>query len=108
MKMIKPGDQRDRLFQEIKEIDDPILCASIRLFENDHATLEEAMMVAVQILVDQKTQLKVERINKRIIDAVGVLLIRIQDEKGTGFWERKPSTDLEEAAQALAKLVPPE
>ena len=45
---------------------------------------------------------------EEIIDAVRMLLARIQDEKGTSFWERKPSTDLEEAAQALAKLVPPE
>lgn len=46
--------------------------------------------------------------DKKIIEAVRMLLARIQDEKGTGFWQRKPSTDLEEAAQTLAKLVPPE
>lgn len=45
--------------------------------------------------------------DKQIMKAVRMLLARIQDEKGTGFWKRKPSTDLEEAAQALAKLVPP-
>ena len=43
-----------------------------------------------------------------IIDAVRILLARIQDEKGIGFWHRKPLTDLEKAAQDLAKLVPPE
>ena len=46
--------------------------------------------------------------SEEVIDAAKVLLARIQDEKGMGFWGRKPSTDLEEAAQALAKLVPPE
>jgi len=40
-------------------------------------------------------------------DAARLLLARIQDEKGTVFWKRQPLTDLEEAAQKLAELVPP-
>lgn len=48
------------------------------------------------------------KLDRQILSAIKLLLARIQDEKGTGFWQRKPSTDLEEAAQALAKLVPPE
>jgi uncharacterized protein YciU (UPF0263 family) len=40
--------------------------------------------------------------------ACRMLLARIQDEKGVHFWDRKPATDLEVAAQELAKMVPPE
>ena len=53
-------------------------------------------------------RLKEFKNNKAVLNTVRTLLVRIQDEKGTSFWKRQPSTDLEEAAQALAKLVPPE
>ena len=157
-------NKRDKLVQEVRELAliSPVVLASIREHQKGHSTWEEAMMIAVKVLLIQKNTLEKELVRMKnlsvepmifgvdwgkgksksvkavyrkdelgavildhiepelnkvtldespseaVIDAAKMLLARIQDEKGMGFWGRKPSTDLEQAAQALAKLIPPE
>ena len=91
--MLKPfnlGKEKENILKAIVEQNQKIIetnCLILKIFS----------MVTLENSPSEET-----------IDAARMLLGRIQDEKGTGFWGRKPSTDLEKAAQALAKLIPPE
>lgn len=66
--------KRGKLVQEIEELalNDPILLTAIREHQKGYSTWEEAMMIAVKVLVIEKNALEKELIRMKQLTIIGI------------------------------------